>query len=92
MTVACWNEFENNCSRLRAVIIRFWKHSREIILINWHLGFTAFGGPAVHFQLVKRPHHQKMFPSADYINEFWQFHEIFVKKHQWIDDSFVSTD
>lgn len=71
MTVACRNEFENNCSRLRAVLIRFWKRSREIILINWHLGFTAFGGPAVHFQLVKRPHLLKMFPSADYINEFW---------------------
>lgn len=90
-TVARRNEFENYCSRLRAAFIRFWERSREIILINWHLGFTAFGGPAVHFQLVRRPHHQKKSPSAICLDEFWQFHEIFVKKHKWIDDRFVST-
>lgn len=55
MIVARQSEFENECSRLRAAFIRFWKRLREIILVNWHLGFTAFGGPAVHFQLVRRP-------------------------------------
>lgn len=24
----------------------------EMLRQNWHLGFTAFGGPAVHFQIV----------------------------------------
>lgn len=88
--VAHQNEFENSYSCIRAAFVRFWKRSREIILINWHLGFTAFGGPAVHFQLVRRPHHPKKSLRA-VIDEFWQFHEIFVKKHQWIDDRFVST-
>lgn len=25
---------------------------KEVALKNWHLGFTAFGGPPVHFQIV----------------------------------------
>lgn len=81
---------ENDYSRIRAAFIRFWKRSREIILINWHLGFTAFGGPAVHFQLVRGPHLPKNFLRV-VIDKFCQFHEIFVKKHQWIDDKLVST-
>jgi hypothetical protein len=27
---------------------------KEMLLHNWYLGFTAFGGPAVHFQIVWR--------------------------------------
>lgn len=27
-------------------------HTREMIKHNWFLGFTCFGGPAVHFQIV----------------------------------------
>lgn len=91
MTVERQNDFENDCSRIRAGFIKIWKSSREIIFINWHLGFTAFGGPAVHFQLVGKPHYTKDSLRAVVIDEFWQFHEIFVKKHQWIDDGFVST-
>lgn len=25
---------------------------KEMLIRNWYLGFTAFGGPAVHFQIV----------------------------------------
>lgn len=25
---------------------------KEMLIHNWYLGFTAFGGPAVHFQIV----------------------------------------
>ena len=25
---------------------------KEMVIRNWYLGFTAFGGPAVHFQIV----------------------------------------
>lgn len=25
---------------------------REMLRRNWYLGFTCFGGPAVHFQIV----------------------------------------
>lgn len=91
MTVARQNEFESDCSRLQVAFTRFWKRSWEIVSVNWHLGFTAFGGPAVHFQLARRPHHLKNLLSAVFVDEFWQFHEIFVQKHQWIDDKFVST-
>lgn len=24
----------------------------DVIKVQWHLGFTAFGGPPVHFQIV----------------------------------------
>lgn len=27
----------------------------EMIRYNWYLGFTSFGGPAVHFQIVSTP-------------------------------------
>lgn len=26
---------------------------KEMLIHNWYLGFTAFGGPAVHFQIVR---------------------------------------
>lgn len=29
-------------------------HTRSILRVNWHLGFTAFGGPPVHFKIVSR--------------------------------------
>jgi hypothetical protein len=32
---------------------------RDIILANWHLGVTAFGGPPVHFQIVKSPYNPR---------------------------------
>lgn len=27
-------------------------HLQEMLRYNWFLGFTSFGGPAVHFQIV----------------------------------------
>lgn len=33
---------------------KFWNRTREMIFVNWHLGLTAFGGPAVHYQLVRK--------------------------------------
>ena len=27
---------------------------KEMLMHNWYQGFTAFGGPAVHFQIVRR--------------------------------------
>ena len=31
-----------------------WKHqAHDVFMANWHLGFTAFGGPPVHFQIVR---------------------------------------
>ena len=26
---------------------------RDVLRVNWHVGFTAFGGPAVQFQTVQ---------------------------------------
>lgn len=26
---------------------------KEMLFHNWYFGFTAFGGPAVHFQIVQ---------------------------------------
>ncbi|KAL8754478.1 MAG: hypothetical protein Q9184_005104, partial [Pyrenodesmia sp. 2 TL-2023] len=30
--------------------MRFWKRYKDVVAATWHLGFTAFGGPAVQFQ------------------------------------------
>jgi hypothetical protein len=31
-------------------ILRIW----DILQVNWHIGFTAFGGPPVHFKIVSK--------------------------------------
>jgi hypothetical protein len=31
-----------------------------MIVQEWYLGFTAFGGPAVHFQIVRRRKGRKL--------------------------------
>ena len=40
--------------RARIVAQRSWK----VLRANWHLGVTAFGGPPVHFKIVRH-----LFPS-----------------------------
>lgn len=32
--------------------MKLWQQYRDVITANWHVGFTAFGGPAVQFQTV----------------------------------------
>lgn len=34
--------------RAKTLASRSWK----VFRVNWHLGFTAFGGPPVHFRIV----------------------------------------
>jgi hypothetical protein len=31
---------------------KVWDQAKDVVCMNWHLGFTAFGGPPVHFQIV----------------------------------------
>jgi len=38
-----------------AILQRAW----ETLSVNWMLGFTAFGGPPVHFKIVR---HNTAFP------------------------------
>ena len=55
-------------------------------MANWHIGFTAFGGPAVQFQTVRLFCNPKAF-----IHELIsaQFHEKFVPHLGWIDEPMV---
>lgn len=32
---------------------KLWASKHDIFLANYHLGFTSFGGPNVHFQIVR---------------------------------------
>jgi len=32
---------------------KIWDRTVDVVAANWHLGFTAFGGPPVHFQIVR---------------------------------------
>jgi len=32
---------------------KIWDRTVDVVVPNWHLGFTAFGGPPVHFQIVR---------------------------------------
>jgi hypothetical protein len=36
----------------------------EMLQVNWHLGVTSFGGPAVHFQIVSTPYQQHLKPNT----------------------------
>jgi hypothetical protein len=38
---------------------------REMIQVNWHLGFTSYGGPAVNFQLVSSAYREIQGNSGD---------------------------
>lgn len=31
---------------------KIWDRTIDVVGANWHLGFTAFGGPPVYFQIV----------------------------------------
>ena len=33
---------------LQRIPLKIW----DVVVVNWHLGFTAFGGPPVHFKIV----------------------------------------
>ena len=33
--------------------MQIWVRYRDVFMANWHVGFTAFGGPAVQFQTVR---------------------------------------
>lgn len=43
---------------------RAWNMVRE----NWHLGFTSFGGPPVHFKIVS---YRASQPSGAITDEWW---------------------
>ena len=55
-------------------------------MANWHIGFTAFGGPAVQFQTVRL-----FCKPQSFIHELIsaQFHEKFVPHLGWIDEPMV---
>lgn len=36
-------------------INRYGQRAVELLAAEWHLGFTAFGGPPVHFKIVRKP-------------------------------------
>ena len=43
-----------NKSSLRQDKKKNWKAKLyAMLMVNWHLGITSFGGPATHFQIVK---------------------------------------
>ena len=45
--------FKHGTSLVKRGTLRLWSRSKDVILMNWHLGFTAFGGPTVHYQIVR---------------------------------------
>src|SRR5947208_147101 len=65
----------------------------EMLRYNWYLGFTCFGGPAVHFQIVCfRPTflwRGGWNGGADEYGGYGQFNKTFVEKYGWISDQMV---
>ncbi|KAM3562589.1 hypothetical protein ARSEF4850_002725 [Beauveria asiatica] len=61
---------------------RLWNSAKH----NWSLGLTSFGGPPVHFKIVRQlacfPQYEvsmiKLTPT--------KFHTLYVEKLQWIDE------
>lgn len=62
----------------------------EMLHRNWYLGFTSFGGPAVHFQIVSA-----LLYSVKNLQNYQraltepQFRQLFVEKLEWIDGQMV---
>jgi len=50
-----------------------WEQVKDVFAKNWHLGFTAFGGPPVHFQII----HKKFVEKNHWIDE-QLYQEIFA--------------
>ncbi|PVH89403.1 hypothetical protein DL98DRAFT_647925 [Cadophora sp. DSE1049] len=50
-----------------------WEQVKDVFAKNWHLGFTAFGGPPVHFQII----HKKFVENNHWIDE-QLYQEIFA--------------
>ncbi|KFG87127.1 putative chromate ion transporter [Metarhizium anisopliae] len=72
MTVNSWD------LSLQTAVRSSWEATR----FNWYLGFTAFGGPPVHFKIVRVQ--DGGVSSAKVNNE--QFRDKFVVKLRWIDE------
>ncbi|KAJ6261003.1 hypothetical protein Dda_3668 [Drechslerella dactyloides] len=61
-------------SRPRAALkLKISERWREFIVGNWHLGFTAFGGPPVHFQIF----HTRFVDKLKWIDE-QMYQELFA--------------
>ncbi|KAF3185312.1 hypothetical protein TWF788_004631 [Orbilia oligospora] len=57
-------------SRVQLNISEKW---RDFVVANWHLGFTAFGGPPVHFQIF----HTRFVDRLKWIDE-QMYQELFA--------------
>jgi hypothetical protein len=66
-----------------------WDRTKDVFSKNWHLGFTAFGGPPVHFQIVSMLQSETQY-LEEYIPDTAQLHKKFVERHKWIDEQLVS--
>ncbi|KAK6498430.1 hypothetical protein TWF481_011022 [Arthrobotrys musiformis] len=53
--------------------VRISEKWRDFVVANWHLGFTAFGGPPVHFQIF----HTKFVDKLKWIDE-QMYQELFA--------------
>jgi hypothetical protein len=56
----------------------------ETVEKNGMLGFVCFGGPPVHFQIVRDFYESYIAPIA--VSDPSQFHQRFVNKYQWVSE------
>ena len=70
--------------------MRVWRRYSDVVLANWHLGFTAFGGPAVQFQTVRFDFEKPLPICISTLLTLGKFHRIFVEDLGWIDEAMVS--
>ncbi|KAL8960494.1 MAG: hypothetical protein Q9193_002813 [Seirophora villosa] len=66
---------------------KFRDQARHVVFATWYLGVTAFGGPAVHFQIVWDHFRSCSFASSEkhYLTST-KFRKKFVDELQWIDE------
>ena len=81
MVVSTWRSYLP-----RDVRSRVWETTK----VGWHLGFTAFGGPPVHFKIVGNFFVCLYKLSIILTATCLKFNDKFVKKLQWIDEQLVS--
>ena len=84
-----WPKLRKAAHRLDLDVTKLAGPTREMLLHNWHLGFTCFGGPAVHFQIASALPSLTLRLLLNSLTRL-QFREKFVEKYHWIDDQMVS--
>jgi hypothetical protein len=81
MTISRWSNYSPDVVA---------QHLWDVVRFDWYLGFTAFGGPPVHFKIVRKGAMLLVPQNAGKLTQDLQFHDKYVNKLNWISEQMVA--